>query len=250
MRVEVQNLKEMSAALAERWRAVQALTPEFMTPLVGPDFASLVARHRDDAKVAIGYDEDLAIAFFAFHPTSNGYARAIGAPFCDYQAIVSDPKVKFSGPQFLEMAGIASISSTSLMDPHGLFDQTTLSKVDAYRIDCSNGSSAYMEALRSANPKWAKNLRRLGNKMDRELGPIKLIGHDTCQASFDALMAIKVAQYHETGMTDVLRPQWVKGMMQELFDSANATKVVEYVSDMQNASEASNAKENMVASVR
>jgi CelD/BcsL family acetyltransferase involved in cellulose biosynthesis len=218
VRVEVQHLGDLTDALMDRWKALQALTPDFMTPLVGPDFAALVTRHRSDAKVAVGYIDDVAIAFFAFHPTPSGYARAIGAPFCDYQAIVSDPSLAINGTEFLDKAGIKSLSCTSLMDPHGLFPIDRLTKVDAYRIDCSDGSKAHMETLRAANPKWAKNLRRLGNKMDRELGPVRLVGHDTSQPSFDALMAIKVAQFYETGITNVLRPKWVKGFMQELFD--------------------------------
>lgn len=218
MRVDVQNLSDLSDALADRWRALQSLTPDFMTPLIGPDFARLVARHRSNAKVAIGYVDEIAVAFFGFHQTANGHARAIGAPFCDYQAIVSDPSVTLSGADFLAKAQIASLSFTSLMDPNGLFDTASMTTVEAYRIDCGGNGAAQMEKLRGANPKWAKNLRRLGHKMTRELGVIKLVGHDTNQSSFDAIMAIKVDQFYRTGITNVLGSKWVKALMQDLFD--------------------------------
>lgn len=218
MRVDVQNLSDLSKVLVQRWRDLQALTPEFLTPLVGPDFALLVARYRADAKVAIGYVDDIAMAFFAFHPTKNGYVRAIGAPFCDYQTIVSDPSLPINGLEFLAKANISSVVVSSLMDPHGLFDTASMDEVDAFRIDCGGDNGVSMEALRTANPKWAKNIRRLANKMDRELGPIRLVGHDTNQDTFDALMAIKVAQFHETGVTDVLRSKWIKAFMRDLFD--------------------------------
>jgi CelD/BcsL family acetyltransferase involved in cellulose biosynthesis len=219
VRVEVHKICNLSDELVAQWRALQALTPEFMTPLFGPDFATLVAKHRIDAKVAIGFDGDQAIAFFAFHPAHAGYARAIGAPFSDYQGIVSDPNAKISGVEFLNQAGITSILCTSLSDPHGIFDTHQMEAVETYRIDCFDDGPAQMESLRVANPKWAKNLRRLGNKMERELGPIRLVGHDTEQSSFDALNAIKVAQFHETGITNVLRPKWVQGLMQDLFEN-------------------------------
>jgi CelD/BcsL family acetyltransferase involved in cellulose biosynthesis len=218
VRVEIQNLAELSPVQVQRWKHLQGLTPEFRTPLLSPEFALLVAKHRPDAKVAIGYVDDTAVAFFAFHPASSGYVRAIGAPFCDYQAIVSDPACTISGPDFLSKAEILSISFTSLQDPHGLFDSCAFETIEAYRIECNTSGAVSLEALRGANPKWAKNLRRLGNKMERELGTIGFVGHDTNQDSFDALMAIKVAQYYESGMTNVLRPQWVRDFMQELFD--------------------------------
>jgi CelD/BcsL family acetyltransferase involved in cellulose biosynthesis len=217
VRVEVSDVGDLGEALCARWRHLQSLTPDFGSPLVGPDFAKLIARHRGDGKVAVGYRGGEAIAFMAFHAAARGYVRAIGAPFCDYQAIVSDPAEPVNGNDFLAQAGISSLVCTSLMDPHGLFANQTLETVDSYRIDCIHGSSNFMESLRAANPKWAKNLRRLGNKMDRELGAMRLVGHDRAQAGFDALMDIKIRQFHETGMTNVLRPAWVMGFMNELF---------------------------------
>jgi CelD/BcsL family acetyltransferase involved in cellulose biosynthesis len=217
VRVDVSNLNELSDTLAQRWRELQAVTPAFLSPLLGPDFASFIARYRPDSKVAIGYIDGTAIAFFAFHAAANGYVRAIGAPFCDYQAIVSDPNVVINGPDFLQQAGIASLSCSSLSDPNGLFDTRSMTPIETYRIDCGDGGDVLIEALRAANPKWAKNLRRLGNKMERELGPIRLVGSDTNQASFDALMSIKVAQFHQTGVTNVLRPKWVETFMHDLF---------------------------------
>jgi CelD/BcsL family acetyltransferase involved in cellulose biosynthesis len=222
VRVDVLKIAALPDVLADRWRALQALTPDFASPLVGPDFARFVARYRPDAKLAIGYDGDVAVAFFAFHPAKNGYVRAIGAPFCDYQAVVTDPDYPVGGADFLAAAGISSIALSSLMDPHGVFDKTGLELVEAHRIDCNGDGEAIFESLRLANPKWAKNLRRLTNKMDRELGPVRLVAHDTNAQSYDIMMAIKVAQYHQTGVTNVLRPRWVQRFMRDLFDLRDA----------------------------
>jgi CelD/BcsL family acetyltransferase involved in cellulose biosynthesis len=218
VRVEVIDLTALPDALADRWRHVQTLTPEFASPLVGPDFARFVARYRHGAQVAIGYEGEEAIAFFAFHPARNGYVRAIGAPFCDYQAIVSDPQVRLSGEAFLQGAGIGAIAFSSLMDPHGLFEKSALSRVEAHRIHCNNDGEAFFETLRVANTKWAKNLRRLTNKMDREMGAVRLVAHDTDTSSYDIMMAIKVAQFHETGVTNVLRSKWVQAFMRDLYN--------------------------------
>jgi CelD/BcsL family acetyltransferase involved in cellulose biosynthesis len=218
VRVEIINLGQLTAILAQRWRDLQAATPDFMSPLLGPDFAILIAKYRPDAKLAVGYMDEQAVAFFPFHPTSSGYARAIGAPFCDYQAIVSDPAASISGADFVGKAGIASLWCSSLSDPHGLFDQTTMTPVEAYRIDCTETGTAYMHLLRQANSKWTKNVRRLRSKMEREMGAISLVGHDTSKTSFDTIMAVKIRQLYKTGLTNVFRPRWVKAFMQELFE--------------------------------
>jgi CelD/BcsL family acetyltransferase involved in cellulose biosynthesis len=219
VRVEVLKMNELSAPLIARWRQLQAKTPMFGSPLVGPDFARLISIYRPDAQVAVGYQGDDAVAFFAFHNASRGYVRPIGAPFCDYQAIVTEPGVAISGDEFLAKAGIACLSFTSLMDPHGLFSNDVFNVVEGYRIDCADGGAAHLQALFAKSPKWTKNLRRLSNKIDRELGPLKLVAHDTNPSAFAALKAIKIAQFKETGILNVLGPAWVNDFMQELFDN-------------------------------
>jgi CelD/BcsL family acetyltransferase involved in cellulose biosynthesis len=217
VRVQVLDVAALSDDLAQQWRELAGLTYEFGSPLVGPDFARLVGKHHPNTKVAIGFEGQEAIGFFAFHPSRKGYARPVGAPFCDYQAIVTAPNAGAIGAEFLQKAGITSLTVTSLMDPHNLFDHSGLQTVSGYRIDTQGQGSVFEEKLRAANPKWAKNIRRLANKMDRELGPVSLVGSDTNQSSFDALMSIKIGQYHETGVTNVLRSAWVKGLMADLF---------------------------------
>lgn len=203
------------------WAALQLETQEFGSPLVGPYFAQLIQRHRGDVEVAIATQDGRDIAFMAFHKVGHGYARPVGAPFSDYQALVSEPGLKLDGTQFLADAGIERMGVSGLMDPHGLFAGAVLEPTLGYRISVKDGGAAKMERLRQANPKWAKNLRRLANKMDRELGPIRFITGDTNPAALEAVLNLKIEQYHESGLTDVLRPAWVKAMMQDLFTRTN-----------------------------
>jgi len=204
-----------------RWAALQRETPEFGSPLVGPYFAQLVQRHRGDVHIAIASEDGREVAFFAFHKASHVYARPVGAPFSDYQAIVSEPGLKLDGTAFLAEAGIERMFVSGLMDPHGLFQKSELEPILGYRISVKDGGAVKMERLRQANPKWAKNLRRLANKMDRELGPIRFITGDQDRGSLEAVLQLKIDQYHESGLTDVLRPAWVKAMMEDLFANTN-----------------------------
>jgi CelD/BcsL family acetyltransferase involved in cellulose biosynthesis len=200
-----------------RWAALQQETPEFGSPLIGPYFAQLVQRHRGNVQVAIAAHDGREVAFFAFHRAGYGYARPVGAPFSDYQAIVSEPGLKLDGTAFLAEAGIECMAVSGLMDPHGLFQTVPLEPTLGYRIGLKDGGAAKLEQLRQANPKWAKNLRRLANKMDRELGPIRFVSGDRGSDALEAVLQLKTDQYHQSGLTDVLRPQWVRAMMQDLF---------------------------------
>jgi len=204
-----------------RWAALQRETPEFGSPLVGPYFAQLVQRHRGDVHIAIASEDGREVAFFAFHKTSHGHARPVGAPFSDYQAIVSEPGLKLDGAALLAEAGIERMAISGLMDPYDWFQIAPIEPTLGYRISVKNGGAAKLERLRQDNPKWAKNLRRLTNKMERELGPIRFITADQDPSALYAILQLKIDQYHESGLTNVLRPQWVKAMMQDLFSRTN-----------------------------
>ena len=221
MKVTTISADALTEGQIDRWAALQRATPEFGSPLVGPYFAQLVQRHRGDVHVAIATEAGHDAAFFAFHKASHGHARPVGAPFSDYQAIVSEPGLKCDGTAFLAEAGIERMFVSGLMDPHGWFQSVQLEPTLGYRLSVKDGGAVKLERLRQANPKWAKNLRRLTNKMDRELGPIRFVTGDQNPSALEVVLQLKIDQYHESGLTDVLRPHWVKAMMQDLFSRTN-----------------------------
>ena len=221
MKVTTISAESLTEGQIDRWAALQRETPEFGSPLVGPYFAQLVQRHRGDVHVAIATEAGHDVAFFAFHKASHGHVRPVGAPFSDYQAIVSEPGLKLDGTAFLAEAGIERMAVSGLMDPHGWFQSAPLEPTLGYRLSLNDGGAVKLERLRQANPKWAKNLRRLANKMERELGPIRFVSGDQDPKALEAVLQLKIDQYLESGLTDVLRPHWVKAMMQDLFSRNN-----------------------------
>ena len=221
MKVTTISADALTAGQIDRWATLQRETPEFGSPLVGPYFAQLVQRHRGDVYVAIATEAGHDVAFFAFHKAGHGHVRPVGAPFSDYQAIVSEPGLKLDGTAFLAEAGIERMAVSGLMDPHGWFQSAPLEPALGYRISVKDGGAAKLERLQQANAKWAKNLRRRENKMERELGPIRFIAGDQDPSALDTVLQIKIDQYLESGLTDVLRPKWVKAMMQDLFSRTN-----------------------------
>ena len=221
MKVTTISADALTEGQVESWAALQRETPEFGSPLVGPYFAQLVQRHRGDVQIAIATKDGRDVAFFAFHRASHGHARPVGAPFSDYQAIVSEPGLSLDGTAFLAEVGIECLAVSGLIDPHGWFQSVQFEPTLGYRISVKDGGTAKLERLQKANHKWAKNLRRRENKMERELGPIRFVTGDQDPSALDTVLQIKTDQYHESGLTDVLRPQWVKAMMQDLFSRTN-----------------------------
>lgn len=198
------------------WRVFQGQQPAFASPLMGPDFARAVGRVRDDAEVVTYHRGDEIIGFLALHRRPGGFARPLGAPFSDYHALITGPAPGMDGPQALTLAGIGAFRHIGLVDPHGLFPPVGTGP-DAFAIETPDGPEIHLEAMRAASPKKFKNWRRLSNRL-AELGPLRF-DQSRSRHDLDALLTWKSEQFGRTGLQDVLRPQWVRALMSDLFDT-------------------------------
>ncbi len=208
-------------ALPERdiaaWRAMLDATPEFASPLLGPDFARAVGRVREDAAVAVFRAGDDAVAILPHHRRPGGLARPIGAPFSDVHALVGFPDVRLDPQSALAAAGIGAFRFSGLIDPHGLFAETGATAHESFRIELDRDAGAYLEDIRSASPKKFKNWRRLDNKLEREHGPVVMTGPDHDSRAFELMLYWKRDQLRRSGLHDVYRAPWVQGLMRQLF---------------------------------
>lgn len=210
---------ELTASEREAWSDFCAAAIAFRSPLLGPDFALAVEQRRADAFVAVFRRHGRIVGFLPYHRRSAGFARPIGAPFCDYHALVTEPGLRLDGRQALANAGLSTFRFSCLIDPYGCFDSVEQSSREGFVMKLgSAGAEAYLDALREPNPKRAKNWRRLENKLEREVGEIELIAPDWSQDAFDALMRWKREQLIGGGMHDIFRPDWTLGLMQDLFE--------------------------------
>lgn len=210
---------ELTAPEREAWLDFCAATPVFRSPLLGPDFAQAVERRRDDSYVAIFRRNGRVVGFLPHHRRSSGFARPMGAPFCDYHALVTEPGLRLEGRQALAEAGLTTFRFSCLIDPYGCFDAVDRTPQDGFVMKLGPaGAESYLEALRAPNPKRAKNWRRLENKLEREVGEIELTAPDHDREAFDTLMRWKRQQLVRGGMHDFFRPNWTLGLMQDLFE--------------------------------
>ena len=219
-KVELVHPSELGAGERRAWSTLQAQTPEFGSPLLGPAFATLIGEIRADARVAIWRDGRRASGFFGFHRTFGGFARPIGAPFCDYHALVTGPG--FGDPaQALEAAGLKGVRLTGLVDPYGLFSDG-LEPVLAHRIDLSAGAEAYFDELWSASRNRLRNYMRYSRRLERQIGPLRIVAEDRSPDAFATLLAWKRRQLAATGLHDFTASPWVNELFHRVVETRGA----------------------------
>jgi CelD/BcsL family acetyltransferase involved in cellulose biosynthesis len=214
--VETLHPHALAEADLRTWRDMAAAEPAFASPLLGPDFARAVGAVRDDARVAVIRRGDQTLGFLPHHRRPGGMARPIGSPLSDYHGLVSRPDAELSAARVLGAADLTAYRYTGLIDPHGVFGRNETKT--AHVIDLrGDDAGAYLEAVRAASPKKIKNWRRLDSKLEREMGAIDLVAADPSREAFDQLLAWKREQLERTGVHDFLRPEWVRGLLLDLF---------------------------------
>lgn len=215
---ETKHPSDLKAADLAAWRALAAAHPAFASPLLGPDFAIEVGRVRDDARVTVWRRDHKPVGFLPHHRRPGGLARPIGSPFSDYHALVGAADAGLKGPEALALAGLSAFRFTGLVDPHGVFEGAVAERSPSFVVRLDQPVEAYLEGLRAASPKRFKNYRRLDSKLDREVGPLRLVAGDIRDQAFEALLAWKSAQLNRTGLSDFLRPGWTRALMRNLFE--------------------------------
>ncbi|WP_297506982.1 GNAT family N-acetyltransferase [uncultured Caulobacter sp.] len=216
--VETLHPSLLDAADVACWRNLARAEGGFDNPLLGPDFAQAVGKVREDARVAVVRRAGEAVGFLAYHQRPGGLARPIGSPLSDYHGLVARPDAGLDLGQVLRAADISVYRYTGLVDPHGVFPPAPERDRQAYLIDLRGTTAeAYLEAIRAESPKKIKNYRRLDNKLDREVGPVRLVAGDVSRDAFNLLIDWKREQLARTGGHDFLRADWTRELMAELF---------------------------------
>lgn len=179
------------------------------SPLLGPAFAEQIGRVRPDARIAVWRNaQGMPIAFLPHHRRGR-VAHPIGAPISDYHGVVA-------APGFDLEAGLAAAGLSAYRFSSTIVSDDQLGARPGFLIELDSEPETYLEALRQARPKSFKNYRRLGHKLEREFGSLRIETRRD-RTAFETLKAWKRQQIARTGAYDFLRPAWIENLLQNLF---------------------------------
>jgi Acetyltransferase (GNAT) domain len=202
----------------ETWESFQNLRADqkaYKSGFFDPDFARLITKVRRDVSVVIAEDKNGILAFWPMHIGLGKWTRAVGFPFADRNG----PVVRFGEtvdvPDYLQGAGISGFKTSGLM----LCDQIALNPAIIANTNITNlqeGWRPFIAQQIKLYPKFFKKIARLSRKLEKEHSEVIFTFNDTCEETFHRLIAMKREQYARTKLHDVLRPDWVKKMLDML----------------------------------
>lgn len=213
--IRVKTPAELSDSEIEAWTTIRTSNPALYSPYFHPEYVQLVGELRQDARIAIAYDQDQPVCFFPFQ--GSGFVRPLGAPMSDYHGFIEAPDAQIDHTVFLQKADIGALHYTSLVGeqkdmigfhredyPLCLIDLTD--GVEAWR---ASRSSSYRRSLKSNR----RRIRRTEDDYKRWFEYKSRSGE-----AYDQLMDWKQERFVETGLYDVLSSDWTSGLLRELWE--------------------------------
>lgn len=223
MPIEVVKALDLSSADIARWEELQRGQTRLDSPFLSPHWAQAVAKAQGDkaqhVKVAILRDAHGEATAFMPVRTRHDVAMPVGAPMCDYQALISAPGVSLDPRDLLTALGVSRIDFC-----HMLADDETLARhgrgrADSWIVELPEGYDTYAAERKAANVGVLKDIDKKRRKAEREIGACRFTAMSDVRADFDQLIAWKRAQLVATGQTDIYKTAWVHDLVEALFQN-------------------------------
>jgi CelD/BcsL family acetyltransferase involved in cellulose biosynthesis len=203
------------------WLACQAGDPAFASPFLSPHWALMVeqaqAGLRGSVQVAVLREGLEPVGFF---PTRvlGSTAMPVGAPMCDYQALVARAGVRIDAKRLVEALGVKRLDFSHMLAEQPTFRPFARGAATSYVIDVSGGYQAYAAERRQAGTDVLKDIDKRRRKVAREVGPLRFQPMANCPEAFEFLLDWKRRRYLSTGQPVIFDAPWTVALMRALHD--------------------------------
>lgn len=221
MPIEVVNALDLSPADVARWGELQRGQTRLDSPFLSPQWTLAVARAQGDKgqTIKVAIERGATGEAVAFLPTRvrQDVAMPVGAPMCDYQALISAPGATMNPRELLSVLGAARIDFCHMMADDVTLGRHARGQADSWVIETPDGYEAYAAERKAAGVGVLKDIDKKRRKAEREIGPARFTAMSQSRAAFDQLIAWKRVQLLLTHQTDLFKAPWVNKLLDDLF---------------------------------
>jgi CelD/BcsL family acetyltransferase involved in cellulose biosynthesis len=217
MRISVIHPSELGSAEVTAWQDMQRHSAGLRNPFLSPEFTQAVGRHRADARVAVLSDSGGIAGFLPFEKHRLGMGLPIGAGLTDCQGLVSTPGFECDARDLVRGCGLSVLAFDHLTAAQQPFRGYLAATAPSPVIDLADGWAAYEAKVKVRSASFLRSVARKSRKLDREVGPVRLVTESEDRAALRSLMAWKSDQYRRTGRSDRFAHPWIVGLIEDLF---------------------------------
>jgi CelD/BcsL family acetyltransferase involved in cellulose biosynthesis len=220
MQIDIVSPAELADEDVTAWAALQQADPAFRSPFLSPYWAQAVAEvdgpDRRGGRVVILSEDGVAKGFMAAR-AGRFTALPIGAPMCDYQALVSARSLRINPERIVRALGVSRFDFHTLLSDQPVFAPYMRGFSEGQVVDFSDGYEPYEAGRKAAGSGVFKDTAKKGRKQAAEVGEAVFTPLSASQDDFDQLIAWKRKQYRATRQTDIFEAGWTLDLVRRMF---------------------------------
>jgi len=214
MKITILPFHDLNSRQIEAWSHFQSSDPALDSPFFRPEFTASVAAVRPDVQVAVLEDEGEPAAFLPFQRTGWNVGKPVGGGMSDFQGIISRPGLAWSPDLLIRGCRLSAWDFDHLLDSQQSFRPYHCQTAPSPYMDLSGGFESYRA---TAHEQTISQVLHKGRKLEREVGPLRLVANTTDPAVFDALIAWKMEQYRRTHAVNIFDRDWTVALLREIW---------------------------------
>ncbi len=218
MSVEIITARELDSGLWADWRRLQAADADLRSPFFSPDFCRIVGAVREDVRIAVIEDAGKVCGVFPFHRQRFGRLAPLGGQISDYHGIVGTPARGEGIGAILRAANAQAFDFNHMPVSQTAFAAHAFRRTTSPLVDLSGGFEAWREGRR-ARTSAISDVERKMRKLERTLGPLRLVANDTSDEVWQSLMDWKRAALAEIGVGFILDVPWAREVAEAIRDT-------------------------------
>lgn len=215
-RVYARPADSLDDDLLARWKELLARPDVLSSPFYHPAYVRTVADVLGGVEVGIVERAGEPVGFVPFERSRLDVGGAVGRRLCDLAGPIAEPGLSWDPEALSRAAGLRLLRlrhvPASVDRSSGSVDRL----VEAPFIDLSGGYEAWREASLDSGSRFVKQIERRARKLERQVGPIRLVWHTTDRHVFETLLEWKAAQRAATNSPNVLLLPWARELVERL----------------------------------
>lgn len=209
-------IRDLPPDLVKCWHRLQNGTPDLCSPFFSFEFARAVDRHRDDLRLMVIEDAGEICGFLPYHHKAGGCGVPVGGQICDYQGIIGTaPDAGPRGARLLQAAGLESYDFNHGLAAQPLLAANAFDRATSRRADLRAGFDSWQAEV-SAQTKGLAKLRRGRRKIERDIGPLRMVANDRSDAAWDQFVTWKDDALRRLGAPGLFSAGWFKALVADL----------------------------------
>lgn len=209
--VRVVNGRSLTPLMRDCWRQLQQSNPALQSPYFCIEFTEAVAHACPDVEVAVVERGGRPAAFLPYHRGPRGVAQPLGRFLSDYQGFICEPGFACDPLVVLKSCSLVAWDFDHLITSQMFLTPFHSCQEGSPILNLADGFEAYAARAHAARAELIK-LRRL----ERDVGPVRLVVHSESTADLDKVLRWKAAQYIISGKSNLFDVRWVQAVVGQI----------------------------------